>query len=86
MAEARQQIKVVNQLVYEQGRRARLEEADVIDCPYLIDGDPRESKEVTKVRKTNRMDWTHGWYDQHYGMKWEPKTDNIKNRCWPVHL
>ena len=79
-------VPIYNQIVYDQGRRARLNDADIIDCPYTNVTDKDIDNADVNDLKRRRSDWTQGWYDQHYGMKYEPKAETITPRVWPVHL
>jgi len=87
MAKDRQPaVPIHNQIIYDQGRRARLNDADITDCPYTNVTDKDMDNSNVDDLKRCRSDWTKGWYDQHYGMKYEPNVDDIKTRIWPVHL
>ena len=85
MVKDRQQTKITNQLIYDQGRNARLQGASVNDCPYPPSVKVGNSKAASDVG-SRRIDWHTGWYDQHYGTLHEPKDADIKNRVWPIHL
>ena len=67
-----------NTAAYLNGRVACLDGLTAADNPH------RSTGKLSGNRR--RMEWFEGYYDQLFGVKWEPSEASIEKRVWPVHI